>query len=145
MTMGKTYDASALETSIKDKARFILGDTDANEGVMLLDDAEITGLINSDGWNDGLAACATQLANYYARKPKIYKAGSGDVEFDWSERRQHYMTMAVNARAGMYPPPTEVVRPVSTATIASDTATTKRDRHELLGRRHHVPDIDRLG
>lgn len=99
-----SYDKTALKTDPVMHARYMLGDTgrlkdDAGATVWLLDQEEIQGLIDLNGFNEGVAQLADGLVTRFAQDPDKY-ADEGGVETEWTERIKAWKELAKSLRSG---------------------------------------------
>lgn len=78
------------KSSVKDKVRFLLGDTDANDA--LLADAEILCLIEDEG--SPLRAAAAGALAIAAQFCRSMDESVGDVSKSYSQRAEHYKSLA---------------------------------------------------
>ena len=115
-----------------DAARSVLRDIDPTDPI--LQNEEITANLINNGWNDGVALCATSMAGEFARRASEYKAGSTDAEFQYKDRVRFYEDLAGLARKGAIAPPSPTIRPVDAPTTSSYPGACKV-RHELLDNR----------
>jgi hypothetical protein len=108
--LATTYDATALATSPKDRARDILGDKgdlinpEDGSAIWLRTDEEIQALIDLFGFAEGVAQCAEALASRYAQEPDQYQDEAGMV-VRWSFKVATWQALAARLRLTNDAPP----------------------------------------
>lgn len=117
--MAFSYDKSGLATSTLYRARFQLGDT--NEASPLLDDDEISAMVDVYGYAEGVAQLADGLASRYAQDPDEYE-DEGGVRVRWNQKIKVWQDLARRLRAGiaLANQPTATAGPVSGSITGPD-------------------------
>jgi len=118
--MSYTYDPSQI--SLRDKARFYVGDTDIAKP--LLNDEEFDATLGAFEYNVALATILESLANKFSSLPDEYDE-SGRVKLSWKNRGSAWMANAKmlrgadNAGAGLTSPQ---VNGIAMGAIVTDSA-----------------------
>lgn len=95
--MSASYDGTHLEEAGRDRARFLLGDTDTSQA--LLQDEEIDALLATFAFKEAVAQCCDHLVSRFAQRPDDYQ-DEGGVKVKWTERVKAWQGLAKRLRSG---------------------------------------------